>query len=141
MWGGGIFFFFCLKAPTRRRRRLGRGMVEKKGAGIFFYQATNKKKSRNLFKFVLVPLSASVERVDVSRMRDFFCTMWRFYSVESLLSPGPTPSSLDVVAVAGAAAVLRDPEVLPAGQPDQQPGIHGPQNYQWQSRAAENLIP
>ena len=29
-------------------------------------------KSRNLFKFVLVLLSASVERVGVSRMRDFF---------------------------------------------------------------------
>ena len=29
-------------------------------------------KSRNLFKFVLVLLSASVERVDISRMRDFF---------------------------------------------------------------------
>ena len=37
-------------------------------------------------------------------------------------------------AAAGAAAVLRDPEVLLAGQPDQQPGpqagIHGPQNNQ-----------
>ena len=30
--------------------------------------------SRNLFKFVLVVLSASVERVGVSRMRDFFIT-------------------------------------------------------------------
>ena len=38
------------------------------------------------------------------------------------------------IAAAGAAAVLRDPEVLLAGQPDQQPGIHGPQNYQQQSR-------
>ena len=34
--------------------------------GISFY------KSRNLFKFVSVLLSASVERVGVSRMRDFF---------------------------------------------------------------------
>ena len=31
-----------------------------------------KKKSTNLFKFVLVLLSASVERVGISRMRDFF---------------------------------------------------------------------
>ena len=39
--------------------------------GIFFYHATYWKKSRNLFKFVLVLLSASVEWVGVSRMRDF----------------------------------------------------------------------
>jgi len=44
-------------------------------------------------------------------------------------------------AAAGAAAVLRDPEVLLAGQPDQQPAIHGPQNYQQQSSPAKNLIP
>ena len=48
---------------------------------------------------------------------------------------------LSVPGLAGAAAVLRDPEVLLAGQPDQQPGIYGPQNYQQQSRAAKNLIP
>ena len=35
-------------------------------AGFFF------DKSRNLSKIVLVLLSASVERFDVSRMRDFF---------------------------------------------------------------------
>ena len=32
-------------------------------------------KSCNLFKFLLVLLSASVERVGVSRMRDFFMIM------------------------------------------------------------------
>ena len=37
-------------------------------------------------------------------------------------------AALPRIAAAGAAAVLRDPEVLLAGQPDQQPGIHGPQN-------------
>ena len=41
----------------------------------------------------------------------------------------------------GAVAVLRDLEALQAGQPDQQPGIHGPQNYQQQSSPAKNLIP
>ena len=67
--------------------------------------------------------------------------------MESLLSPGlPRLVSrrctiIPRIAAAGAAAVLRDPEVLLAGQPDQQPGIHGPQNYQRQSRAAKNLIP
>ena len=43
-------------------------------------------------------------------------------------------------AAAWAAAVLRDPEVLLAGQLDQQPAIHGPQNYQQQSSPAKNLI-
>ena len=44
-------------------------------------------------------------------------------------------------AVAGAAAVLRDPEVLLAGHTDQQPGIHGQQNSHQQSIPVNNLIP
>ena len=36
----------------------------------------NKDKSRNLFKFVSVLLSASVERVGVSRMWDFLFAPW-----------------------------------------------------------------
>ena len=36
------------------------------------HEEEKKDKSRHLFKFVSVLLSASVERVGVSRMRDFF---------------------------------------------------------------------
>ena len=41
---------------------------------MFLKKEKKKKidKSRDLFKFVSVLLSASVERVGVSRMRDFF---------------------------------------------------------------------
>ena len=43
------------------------------GQGFFLLRhLLIKKKLTNLFKFVLVLLSASVERVGVSRMRDFF---------------------------------------------------------------------
>ena len=46
----------------------------------FFLIIFFKDKSRNLFKFVSVLLSASVERVGVSRMRDFFLIfdIWDF---------------------------------------------------------------
>ena len=37
-----------------------------------------KKNSRNFFKLVSVLLSASVERVGVSRMQDFFVNFWIF---------------------------------------------------------------
>ena len=43
-----------------------------------------------------VLLSASVERFNFSRMRDFF-TKFRSYSVEGLLSTGLTPSSLTFI--------------------------------------------
>ena len=54
-------FFFCIKtllvpAPAPEGR-VG--------------EAAGEDKSRDLFKFVLVLLSASVERVGVSRKRDF----------------------------------------------------------------------
>ena len=43
-------------------------------------------KSRNLFQFVSVILSASVERVGVSRMRDFFSSFSVFHSSYSNLN-------------------------------------------------------
>ena len=47
--------------------------AEKRGKKKNYHASyRKKKKSCNLFKFVLVLLSASVERVCVSRMRDFF---------------------------------------------------------------------
>ena len=59
-----FFFFFYFfsrpNAPWRRRRRLQRGGIKKKKLKGF------------LLKFVSVLLSASVERVGISRMRDFF---------------------------------------------------------------------
>ena len=42
------------------------------GFFFFFFSISKKDKSCNRFKFVSVLLSASVERVGVSRMRDFF---------------------------------------------------------------------
>ena len=63
-----------------------------------------KDKSRNLFKFVSVLLSESVERVGVSRMRDFYSIFWYnknpivsvwyyhmpfFSNVETQLAGGP----------------------------------------------------
>ena len=74
----------CLSYPTILktvlngdffRRRGGGGGVEKRGK-----KKKKKKKSRNLFKFVLVLLSASVERVGVSRMQDFWLySLWNPY--------------------------------------------------------------
>ena len=63
-----FFFFFFLK-PLVWRRRQGGGV---KFFSLFFFFLLDK--SRNLFKFVSVLLSASVERVGVSRMRDFKVT-------------------------------------------------------------------
>ena len=43
---------------------------------IFWPHFFFKDKSRILFKFVSVLLSAAVERVGVSRMRDFYIRVW-----------------------------------------------------------------
>ena len=51
----------------RRERKKGRKAKQLEKSG-----KKREDKSHNLFKFVLVLLSASVESVGVSRMRDFF---------------------------------------------------------------------
>ena len=50
---------------------------------FFWWHFFLKDKSHNLFKFVSVLLSASVERVGVSRMRDFFNIgeIWVYFSI------------------------------------------------------------
>ena len=47
---------------------------------IYIFFSFFLDKSRNLFKFVSVLLSASVERVCVSRMRDFLFTLGGFFN-------------------------------------------------------------
>ena len=51
---------------------MGRKKTKQKTYLITQHIEEEKNQSRNLFKFVLVLLSASAKRVGVSRMRDFF---------------------------------------------------------------------
>ena len=47
-----------------------------------FITQPKKKKYRNLFKFLLVLLSALVERVGVSRMQDFLVnSSWKYRAI------------------------------------------------------------
>ena len=68
----GLDFGGGLKKQKQNKKKITQPMKKKKN-----------DKSRNLFKFVSVLLSASVERVGVSRMRDFFFTISIYYY------PGP----------------------------------------------------
>ena len=70
---------FSPTRPSGGRKKRGR---KNKTKNIFnnaiYWKKKGKDKSRNLFKFVLGLLSASVERVGVSRMRDFFLNYLNF---------------------------------------------------------------
>ena len=60
--------------------------------------------SRNLFKIVSVLLSASVERVGVSRMRDFLCTNWSWQIyVNTSWSDGGKEDDMSIVSTLPAA--------------------------------------
>ena len=70
-WALSHKIYYVKFSPTRP---LGGGGLKKKGQKKIITQPIEEKKknSCNLIKFVLVLLFALVERVGVSRMRDFF---------------------------------------------------------------------
>ena len=85
LWSKGVlvilayfytFFSFCVLDGFFR-------FIDKFRFGVFVVHPT----------VVSMVSSASVERCFVSYMRDFFLTNMKCYSVEGLLSTGPTPSS------------------------------------------------
>ena len=98
------------KSPYSALMAVGEG-EKKKEQGIFFLHATSwkeEKKSTNLFKFVLVLVPASVERVGVSRMRDFLLQSGRasWWRVRYQRGPHRLDSFLKIFLQSGEASQL-----------------------------------
>ena len=83
LWGGVIFYLFFVFFAQLPLVVGGGNVGDWEDSpqilltAIIFYD-----KSRNLFKFVFVLLSASVQRVGVSRMRDFYFIFLKTYSLK-----------------------------------------------------------